>query len=179
MSARRIARNLFGRGLSLRLDELVASRSYPQLAAKADALAPALVITLVRVALVLQGLHDLLDAGAIFVTSGYRTPELHAAIYAPKPAPASSMHLTGRAADFELEELESIKAFVRIAKLGIEDPAELPGFDRLCLYSKRGHLHLDITADPLEAPRHLLYIDSGSGWRPVSYADAAALLEAA
>jgi len=172
MSGHRVTRNIT-------LEELVRSRDHAELAASPYELAAALVITLVRLALVLQAFRDRLDAGAIYVTSGYRPRELHEAIHAPRPAPSSSRHLLGTAADFELEELESIAAFVRIAKLGLKAPERLPGFDRLCLYPKRGHLHLEVTRDPRKAPRHLLYIDSGGGWRPISYEAATELLEAA
>lgn len=174
MSGRRITRNI-------ELEELLRSRSFPDLAVDLSkvTLAASLVIALVRLAFVLQGLRDLLDAGAIFVRSGYRTLELHEAIYAPKPAPKSSRHLRGTAADFQLEDLNSIAAFVRVARVGLEDRAALPPFDRLCLYPKRGHLHVDIPQDAAAPPARDLYVDNGSGWQRISYEDAANLLEAA
>jgi hypothetical protein len=168
MTGRLITRNI-------ELEELVASRSYPELAASASELAPALVITLVRLAFVLQGFRDLLNAGAIYITSGYRTLELHAAIYAPKTAPRSSRHLRGTAADFELEELNAIVAFVRIATIGLEDIKRLPPFDRLCVYPLRGHIHVDIPADVTVAPARELYLDTGRGWERLTYAEAVEL----
>lgn len=168
MAGRRITRNL-------ELEELVASRRHPELAAAASRLSPSLVINLVRLALVLQGIRDLLHAGAIYVSSGYRTTELHAAIYAPKTAPPTSRHLRGTAADVELEELNSLLAFVVIAKAGLEDLEALPAFDRLCLYPLRGHIHVDIPLDVSAPPARELYFDKGLGWERITYEAAAEL----
>lgn len=170
-SAIRITRNIT-------LEELTVSRSHPELAAKALELAAAVVVTLVRLALVLQGIRELLDAGAIYISSGYRPPALHAAVYAPKTAPPTSRHLRGTAADFKLERLNSILAFVRIAELGLEDLEdleELPAFDRLCLYPLLGHIHVDIPLDAAQPPARELYLDHGAGWERISYEAAAEL----
>lgn len=160
---------------NIHLGELVSSREHPELAANPLELAAEVVVTLVRLALVLQDIRELLAAGAIHISSGYRPPALHAAVYAPKMAPPTSRHLRATAADFELEELNSIHAFVRIAKLGLEVLEELPEYDRLCLYPLRGHIHVDIPLDAAQPPARELYIDNGAGWERISYEDAAEL----
>lgn len=160
---------------NITLEELVASRSYAELAADVLELAAGVVVTLVRLALVLQGIRELLAAGAIRISSGYRPPALHAAIYAPKTPPPTSRHLRGTAADFELERLNSVLAFVAIAKAGLEDLEALPEFDRLCLYSVRGHIHVDIPLEVSAPPARELYFDNGSGWQRLTYEAAAEL----
>jgi hypothetical protein len=160
---------------NITLEELVASRRHPEHAATVLELAAVLLINLFRLALVLQGIRELLNAGAIYISSGYRPPALHAAIYAPKTPPPTSRHLRGTAADFELEELNSILAFVELAKAGLEDLEALPAFDRLCLYPLRGHIHVDIPLDVSAPPARELYFDKGLGWERITYEAAAEL----
>lgn len=90
-----------------------------------------------RLAETLEVARYLLDAPLI-VHSGYRSPELNAAI----GGAASSDHIAGLAADFTPRGSRSLLASYSVLKTAIDHGCIR--VDQLIAYPKRGHLHLGI-----------------------------------
>jgi len=74
----------------------------------------------------------------IFVTSGFRTPEHNAEI----GGSATSDHVNGLAADFEVEGLTPYQVFTRLQ--AARAAGRLPAFDQLIWYALDNHIHVGL-----------------------------------
>ncbi len=90
------------------------------------------------------------------VTSGYRSPEVNAAVHGS----ATSQHMSGEAADIKVDGLSAQALAAAVVRLGVP-------FDQLIWYDedRGGHVHVSYTTKRANR-RQVLHAPSGGGYRP-------------
>ena len=149
--------------------ELLDSREHPELVTPFEELAPIVVYNLTRLLFVhLQRLRD--HVGGVLPTSGYRGPELSAAVRGPHASSRPSTHESGRAVDYVLFEADPADVWRAL----VLDELEGVEFDRLAIYpdEEPSRFHADIR--PLESGplRRRLYTVEAGEWRRVAVDEA-------
>lgn len=146
--------------------DLIVSSHHPELVVPFEDLPAQVVLNLTRmVYLFLQPLRDVV--GPVITTSGYRSPELNAAVGGSK----TSRHLLGLASDFYAPRRAAIEVFMLLASGQTHAT-----FDRLCLYPRKNRMHVDLGQVEDVRPRRLFYIDHGNGWKIITELEAAELI---
>lgn len=133
------------------IDELLASRDHPELAARPIDLPAEHLLNLSRLTWsVLVPLRD--RFGPVIVTSGYRPRALNEQVNGA----GDSRHLTGCAVDFTFGRHAAEAAWSVILAGGVK-----PTWDRICYYGERFHVDQDEHGNE---GRGLAYVNEPGGW---------------
>jgi uncharacterized protein YcbK (DUF882 family) len=105
------------------------------------------------------------DLGApVRVTSGYRSPEVNAAVGGSK----TSRHMRGLAADIKVKGMESTALAERIDELR---SAGVLDYDQVIAYaaSRGGHVHVGLAPGGVTPRRQMLWAPKGGGYEQYSF----------